>query len=236
VPGLDVSATALKPATSPDIMGYCFQNPWISDYTYRAIMNFRQNTPSTTAMSSAAPQPALLIWGRIVNGRPVLEPVFELVTRPTLPKRPGPYSLSVLGSDGSRLVDLSFDVATVGESGTQTGHFAFAVPLDQAQRLRLGSIRVDGPAGSVSSPRRLAQLRTGSASESIVARREGANVSLRWDPAQYPMIMIRDPDSGEVLSFGRGGAALVRTGKAVLDVDASDGVRSHRVRLAISRS
>ena len=61
-------------------------------------------------------------------------------------------------------------------------------------------------------------------------------MSLKWDAAQYPMIMIRDPDSGDVLSFGRGGNALVRTGKAVLDLDVSDGVRSHRVRLAISRS
>jgi hypothetical protein len=236
VSGLDVAAVTFKPATSPDIMGYCFQNPWISDYTYRAIMNYRQNTPGTTAMNSATPQRALLIWGRMVNGQPVLEPAFELVTRPTLPKRDGPYSLSLLGTDGSRLVDLSFDVATGGDAGTQTGHFAFAVPLDEPQARRLGSIRVDGPSGSVSSPRPLAQLRTGSLSESIVARREGANVSLRWDSAQYPMIMIRDPDSGEVLSFGRGGAAQVRTGKTALDVDASDGLRSYRVRLAISRS
>jgi hypothetical protein len=236
VSGLDVPATALKPATSPDIMGYCFQNPWISDYTYRGIMNYRQNNPGTSAMTPAAPQRSLLIWGRIVNGRPVLEPVFELVTKPALPRQRGPYSLSVLGADGSRLIDLSFDVATAGDAGNQTGHFAFAVPLDQAQRLRLGSIRVAGPIGSASSSRTLAQLRTGSASETIVARREGANVSLRWDAARYPMIMIRDPDSGEVLSFGRGGAALVRTGKTVLDVDASDGTVSHRVRLAISRS
>jgi hypothetical protein len=235
VSGLDVPAVTLKPPTSPDIMGYC-QNPWISDYTYRGIMNYRQNTLSVTAMSSAAPQRALLIWGQIVNGRPVLEPVFELVTKPTLPKRPGPYSLSVLGADGARLVALSFDVAVAGDAGTQTGHFAFAVPLDERQALRLGSITVDGPSGSVSSPRPLAQLRAGTAAESIEARREGADVSLRWDAAQYPMIMIRDPDSGEVLSFGRGGTALVRTGKAVLDVDVSDGVRSHRVRLAISRS
>jgi hypothetical protein len=217
-------------------MGYCFQNPWISDYTYRAIMNYRQNNPGAAVMSVAAPQRALLIWGQIVNGRPVLEPVFEVVTKPTLPQRPGPYSLSVLASDGSRLADLSFDVATSEAAGTGSGHFAFAVPLDERQALRLGSIRIAGPGGSVSSPRALAQLRTGPASGSIVARREGGNVSLRWDAARYPMIMIRDPDTGEVLSFGRGGTALVGTGKAVLDVDVSDGLRSQRVRLAISRS
>ncbi|HET6779203.1 MAG TPA: hypothetical protein VFH26_09965, partial [Gemmatimonadales bacterium] len=141
-----------------------------------------------------------------------------------------------LAVDGSRLADLSFDVAAAEEAGTQIGHFAFAVPLDEAQARRLGSIRVQGPGGAVSSPGPLAQLRAGSAAEAIMARRDGANVSLRWDAARYPMIMIRDPDSGEVLSFGRGGAAVVRSGKAALDVDVSDGVRSQRVRLAISRS
>jgi hypothetical protein len=75
-----------------------------------------------------------------------------------------------------------------------------------------------------------------SPSEEIVARREGASVSLRWDAAVYPMIMVRDPDTGEVLSFGRGGSALIQTAKSQLDLDISDGIRSHRLRLAINRS
>jgi hypothetical protein len=50
------------------------------------------------------------------------------------------------------------------------------------------------------------------------------------------MIMVRDPDNGEVLAFARGGTALVRTPKSELDLEVSDGVRSQRVRLAINRS
>jgi hypothetical protein len=50
------------------------------------------------------------------------------------------------------------------------------------------------------------------------------------------MIMVRDPDTGEVLSFGRGGSALIQTAKSQLDLDISDGIRSHRLRLAINRS
>jgi hypothetical protein len=61
-------------------------------------------------------------------------------------------------------------------------------------------------------------------------------VSLRWDAAVYPMIMVRDPDTGEVLSFGRGGSALIQTAKSQLDLDISDGIHSHRLRLAINRS
>ena len=229
--GMDVQAAALKQPSSPDIMSYCFQNFWISDYTYRGIMDFRQRS---SVVASAVPQPSLLIWGRVVDGRPILEPAFEVVTRPSLPSRPGPYTVSATAADGSRLLNLSFDVAEAeGLSGH--GHFAFAVPLDPARASRLVTMRLDGPTGTASL-QTLAQLRAGPVSETIVARREGENVSLHWNAAAHPMIVVRDPDTGEVLSFARGGTALVRTDKGELDLDVSDGVRSQRVRLAISRS
>jgi hypothetical protein len=198
-------------------------------------MDFRQANPGSV-VASAVPQSSLLIWGRIVNGQPVLEPAFEIVTRPNLPTRPGPYTVSAAGVDGSRLFTLSFDVAAVDDNPAGNGHFAFAVPLNQAGASRLGSLRLDGPTGIAGSSRRAALISTESASQSIVARQEGENVSLRWNAAAHPMIMVRDPDTGEVLSFARGGSALVRTAKAQLDLDVSDGVRSQRVRVAINRS
>ena len=45
------------------------------------------------------------------------------------------------------------------------------------------------------------------------------------------MIMVRDPDTGEVLSFARGGRAEVRTGKRNLDLLVSDGVRSRPAKV-----
>ncbi len=232
--GFDVAPGSLKAPTVPDIMGYCV-NPWVSDYTYRAVMDFRQANPGA-AVASAAPQPSLMIWGRIVNGRPLLEPAFEVVTRPSLPSRPGPYTIAASGADGSRLFTLSFDVATVEDNLGSDGHFAFALPLSQMSGSRLGSVRLEGPTGAASSLRTSAQLRTTPAAEPVVARRVGENVSLRWNSGIYPMIMVRDPDTGEVLSFARGGTAQLRTWKGELDLDVSDGVRSQRVRLAISRS
>ncbi len=233
--GFDVTAGSLKAPSVPDIMGYCVEpSPWLSDYTYRAVMDFRQANPGS-AVASAVPQPALLVWGRIVNGRPVLEPAFEIITRPNLPSRPGPYSVSATGVDGSRLFTLSFDVAAMEDQPAGSGHFAFAVPLDQTRAARLGSLRLQGPTGGTARSPTLAQLRAGPASQSIVARREGENVSLQWNAAAYPMIIVRDLDTGEILSFARGGSALVRTAKGELDLDVSDGVRSQRVRLAINR-
>ena len=233
--GLDATSTDLKPPSSPDIMSYCFQNPWISDYTYRQIMAFRAGAAFTAQMATA-PQPSLLVWGRIENGRPVLEPVFQIVTRPNLPGRPGPYSVTGTADDGSQLFSFSFDPATtVDHASGRGGHFAFAVPLDPARANRLASLRLAGPGGITAAFQAPANLRMGTNQESIVARREGQTVALRWNASAHPTVMVRDPDTGEVLSFARGGSARVWTTKSEVDLVLSDGVQSQRLRKAISR-
>ena len=69
----------------------------------------------------------------------------------------------------------------------------------------------------------------------ITARRETGTIALQWNAAAHPMLIVRDPDTGEVLSFARGGNARVWTGKTAVDLEVSNGVQSHRERLAISR-
>jgi hypothetical protein len=43
--------------------------------------------------------------------------------------------------------------------------------------------------------------------------------------------MVRDPDTGEILSLARGGEASVVTGKRMLDVVLSDRIGSRAVRV-----
>jgi hypothetical protein len=43
--------------------------------------------------------------------------------------------------------------------------------------------------------------------------------------------MVRDPDTGEVVSFARGGEASIVTDKRTLDVEVSDRVGSREVRV-----
>ena len=47
------------------------------------------------------------------------------------------------------------------------------------------------------------------------------------------MLMVRDPDTGEVLSFARGGDVDVTTDKRELDVIVSDRVGSRPVRVSV---
>jgi hypothetical protein len=232
--GFDVAAGALKQPTTPDIMGYC-SNPWISDYTYTRVLNFRETHPAAIQGALAAKQPTVLVWGRILHGQAVLEPAFQVVTRPSLPAKPGPYSVEGIATDGTSLFRLSFDATEVADDPSGSRHFAFAVPLDQARAAQLGSIRLTGPAGAAAISPRVGALRQTVLPDSIVARREPGQVALEWNVQAHPMIMVRDPDTGEVLSFARGGKVRVRTTKGSLDLVVSDGVQSKAKRITVTR-
>ena len=100
--GFDVTAgpygpTAIKAPTMFDLMGYC-TGKWISDYDYKKVLSFRAGgsavqgsaggalaaetaAAADDAAAAAAAEPCLLVWGRVVNGEPVLEPAFVVTTR-----------------------------------------------------------------------------------------------------------------------------------------------------------
>jgi hypothetical protein len=232
--GFDLSANTLKPPSTPDIMGYC-ANPWISDYIYSRVINYRElNSASSGTLS--AKQAVLLVWGRIVNGRPLLEPSFQIVTRPKLPIKPGPYTAEAIATDGSTLFSFTFDAAEVADDPSGSRPFVFAVPMNEHRAAQLASLRVVAPGGVAAvSSLSTARGQQHAAHDSIVTRRSGAAVRLEWNASVHPMLMVRDPDTGEVLTFARGGNAQLRTSKQTLDLELSDGVRSHRAHLAISR-
>jgi hypothetical protein len=230
--GFDVRDRILKQPETPDVMGYC-GNPWISDYTYQRVMEFRG-----TALGRASAdreRPSLLVWGRIENGRAVLEPAFHVVTRPVLPSRPGAYSIEGTASDGSRVFSLSFDGVEVADDPRGARHFAFAVPLDERVAARLETLRLAGPGvGMVAMSASPASLRATPA-EPVSLLRSAGGVALRWDAASHPMIMVRDGRSGEVLSFARGGNVVVPAAGAELELVMSDGVRSRSATVRAPR-
>jgi hypothetical protein len=233
--GFDVAAVTVKAPSSPDIMSYC-PNAWISDYTYQKVLDFRAGVQSAIVRQSTL-QPSIIIWGRILNGQPVLEPAFQIVTRPSLPARPGPYTIEARADDGTRLFAFSFD-ATVAADGINTSqHFAFAIPLDADRSARLQSLQVSGPGGRIAAMPSAAASpgKAAAPSDDIVAESGPQGLTLKWNASAHPLVMVRDPDTGHVLSLVRGGSAQVWTQKREVDLEVSDGIRSHHVRRAISR-
>lgn len=231
--GLDVAARTLKPPTSTDLMGYC-SNEWISAYTYTGVLNFRDAQASVAPVFAQAMQPCLLVWGRIVDGQPVLEPAFQIITRPSLPRRPGAYSVEGRAADGSRLFQLSFTPEEVADDPRGGRHFAFAVPIQPDRAARLNEMRLSVPGRPAVSVRSASDAAGGPAVLDVRTTRLGpGRVSVQWNSVAHPMVMVRDPATGQVLSFAEGGQAEVATDRNDLEVQLSNGVGGRSMRIAV---
>jgi len=241
--GFDVSAGTVKPPTHGDIMGYC-DPKWIGDYSYKAIMNYL--SPAAPVITGAAVgaaisdavQPTLLIWGHIKNGEMVLEPAFQVTTRPKLPQRAGPYTVEAKAADGTTLMSLAFEPKEVADAPGNRKNFVFAVPLSSAAVARISSLRLSGQGRqAMLSAREVtpgAQLNAGALSDSVEVRRvAGGNVRFRWNARATPMIMVRDASTGDVLSLARGGDVTLSTIKGDVELVLSDGVKSRVRRVSV---
>jgi hypothetical protein len=225
VVGYDLVAGDLKPADSHDLMGYC-NSEWISDYNYNAVMSYRSTESAFVSGMREAIQPGLLVWGRIVGGRAVLEPAFRVTARPSLPRRPGPYRLEARAADGERIFSLDFAPREVADDPRGAKHFTFVVPLRPERAGRIASLQLEG--GGV----RTSVTQTSSEPVNVaVTRGPAGRVGLRWDVRKAPMIMVRDPVTGDVLSFARGGHAEVATARDDLSLSISDQVQSRDLRV-----
>jgi hypothetical protein len=227
--GYDVAAGVLKPKTSHDLMGYC-DNEWISDYTYKAVMQYRSSESMSLASLSQAVQPTLVVWGRIVNGRPVLEPAFQAITRPSLPRAGGPFRVEARTGDGASVFSLDFTPVQVADDPQGGQVFAFAVPVTPEQNARIHHLRLSA-AGGVAEVSREGD---GAANVEVTGARAG-RVSLRWDAKRAPMVVVRDPRSGQILSFARGGRAEVVTDAPELSVGVSDRVQTREKMVRVVR-
>jgi Peptidase M66 len=224
--GFDPRWIALRnPAQWVDLTGYC--NPyWVSDYSWKAMVGYRQDGPNNTAeiADAVAGTKGLLIWGRITPEGPVLEPAFSLEAGAELPV-PGPHRIEVRTVDGSLLESIPFQSSPIADlpSGPEEA-FAFVLPSGQwegpVSELRLiadgkVAIRRASPAGDPA-------LRFGE-------NRDRQSRTIQWDASRYPMLLVRDCESSQILSFARGGSVRLPPVRS-LDLTLSDGVKSRRIR------
>jgi hypothetical protein len=236
--GYDMVAGLVKLPTQPDLMGYC-SNSWISDYHYTRVLDYRSSNPSI-ATATAPVRPGLLVWGRIENGAPVLEPAYEVTAPPSLPARQGTHRLELLGDRGERITELVFEGDRIADSRNPDARtFAFVIPADALAGHTLASLRLRSPGGEAElrddvlpSGGRRPLVRDASEEPQATGAGRGM-VRLRWAASAVRGVLVRDPRTGEVLTFGRGGEALVRSPSRELDVLMSNGVRTERRRVIV---
>lgn len=223
------STAVLKvPTTVKDVMGYC-SNIWVSDYTYKGVLNFRNTSSAGREVGEAQAQECLLNSGRILGDRVELEPVFQILTLPTAPEA-ADHRLELTDGAGNALASVPMAAQELGCSTTQERHFSLAVPVPAGyQGLRIlkeGKVLLTRTA----APEALA---VGDFREPALRRMRREEVQVGWDSARHPKVMVRDPRTGEVIAFGRDGALNLPTDARELEITFSDGLRSHRQVLRV---
>ncbi|HYW14200.1 MAG TPA: hypothetical protein VE871_19700 [Longimicrobium sp.] len=235
VVGWDVQSGTARWTGYSDLMSYC-DPEWISWYTYRAVLDFRDEWDWPAPAQAAAAEPVLLVWGTVRDGEVVLEPAVELTARPRLPGRPGPFRIEAKDAAGATLYSVSFDGAEVADVPGGERHFAFTIPQRLMRMDRLASVRLTGNGRQATVTRAGGpvdtRVRPATPRFSIAAPARGrANVA--WESARYPLTVVRDPRTGDILSFARGGATQVRTDAPELELLFSDGVRTTAQRVRV---
>lgn len=78
--GFDIVDGIVKEKNSfVDLMSYC-RPKWVSDYMYKKALNYLEEP---AAALEEQPTRCLMIWGRINNGKAIIEPAFALNGHPT---------------------------------------------------------------------------------------------------------------------------------------------------------
>lgn len=224
--GLDLPAMTLKaPGTYKDLMSYCDPD-WISDYNYLAVMNFR----GTSAVSEdfaglARTQNGLMVWGRIRHGTVILEPSFRVRAPVQLPSRTGPHRVEGYDVGGRRVFSVSFDGELVADlPGADERHFAFVLPLTELELTGLAAVQLAGNGLTVRRARAGGPVVPGLSRGAATATRRGDELEVRWDRA-WPLAVIRDARTGQILAFARNGVGRVPVAGPVT-VELSEGVSS----------
>ena len=135
--------------SSPDIMGYCFENAWIGDFHFKNAFNYRVREERTlAAAASEVRMRSLLIWGGLDrNGDLTLEPAFVVDAPPSLTSAGGPYALAGEDAFGNTLFALDFAMNEIAHG--EGGRFAFTIPVEANWSNRLARVVLAGPEGSV---------------------------------------------------------------------------------------
>lgn len=241
-----VGDIGVKSPSTPDIMGYC-NNPWISDYMYGRIINFRSPPGATVATVAAGPADAvtgaaLLVSGMVSPDSIRIDPAFQIQTRRTPSPTTGSERIEGRAADGTLLFQTPITALPTDHGDPTVRYFTVAIPVAEATLSRLQRLELIG------SGRRVTR-RSGGSSERVrlvapdaAATEAGAQVSARsaslvdveWDASQWPAILIRDAARRTLLGVGRGGRATVASRTATIELVMSDGTRSATVRSRVS--
>ena len=142
-----ISGKLIDPST-PDIMSYCLDSPWISDFHFRRAITYRVASEGRrVAAVSSSRSRSLLLWGGLDEfGDLALEPAFVVDASPSIPPAGGPYRLRGEDANGNVLFTMSFAINKIADSDGGDS-FAFTMPVHSGWSSELARIELSGPEG-----------------------------------------------------------------------------------------
>ena len=145
-------STVVSPERRRDIMGYCYEKGWLSDYYFEKVIRVREEKEGEVAQAHArvlAGEPKgemLVLWGGVLNGELRILPVHSMNTTPALPDGGGPYRIEGFAQDGE--VEFSLDFMP-GEDIYGNKYFFFTIPIEADWEDTLDRVTLSGPEGEV---------------------------------------------------------------------------------------
>ena len=143
-------SSLVSPRRRRDIMGYCYEKGWLSDYFFEKVIRVREEKEGEEAqarMAAKGPKGEMLVlWGGVLGDELRIEPVHSMYTTATLPEAVGAYRIEGIGRGGEVEFSLSF---TPGEDEYGNKYFFFTIPIEADWEDSLERITLTGPEGEV---------------------------------------------------------------------------------------
>lgn len=237
--GWNSTTNTLVSSAFRDLMSYC-DPEWVSDYNWTKVINYRQGSGSETAAGGMGD--GLLVWGRVSGSTIILEPSFRVRAPLTAPARRPTHTVEALDANGTVLLSLPIETDKVDHvTDHDESHFAVIIPYNSNIEQSLSQLRVRdmrspliaatrSSATAVSANLMLSARVSGPlvmpSADAHVETIGGGRSRIQWNTSRYPMAMVRDAATGQVMAYVRAsGRTIVTNGRAV-EVVYSDGVRS----------
>ena len=157
--GYDIAGKRLvDPGIYKDVMSYCFEHMWISDYQFNLAMAHRldedggiDHDADAAALQARDRGEMLVVWGGVREGLLMLEPALVLDGPVVLPEADGPYRAEGLGAGDETRFSLSFSPTPLAGGG---GRFVFFIPYESEWADNLDRIVLTGPEGEYTVTRK----------------------------------------------------------------------------------
>ena len=192
----------VSPAKRRDIMGYCYDKGWLSDFYFEKVIRVREEKEGEDPQErkgEAGPKGQMLVlWGGVLNGELRIEPVHPMFTSAKLPEESGPYRLEGFGRGGEVEFSLSF---TPGEDVYGNRYFFFTIPIEDDWENSLARITLTGPEGEVT-----------------VDNSDPRSIMVVTDPSTGQIrAILRDWDRPLPAVLGDTGGLMVETTRGILE-------------------